>query len=143
MLDTLSSGVVVTIMSMAQSVIAVCIALSFIHFKYSKSATFEQILQELNQMTDILGGDSVIKAATFSGLIGGASALAPILIGILCQAYVHIETILMDTFGMYATLLAIFIQICKVILVAKMCSELYKIINSKLKVNRIYKKNWL
>jgi mannose/fructose/N-acetylgalactosamine-specific phosphotransferase system component IID len=138
MLDSLSSGVVVSILSMAQSVNAVCIALSFIHFKYSKSATFEQILLELNLITDNLGGDSVIKAAKISSLIGGASALSPIVIGILCQAYVHIETILMDAFGMYATLLMIFTQICKVILVANICSELYQIINSKLKVICVY-----
>jgi hypothetical protein len=138
MLDSLSSGVVVSILSIAQSVIAVCIALSFIHFKYSKSVTFKQILLELNLITETMGEDYVIKAATISSLIGGASALAPIVIAILCQAYVHIETILMDAFGMYATLLMIFTQICKVVLVAKICSELYKIINSKLKVICIF-----
>jgi hypothetical protein len=124
-------------MSMAQSVIAVCIALSFIHFKYYKSVVFEQMLLELNLITENLGGDSVVKAATFSGLIGGALALAPIVIAILCQAYVHIETILMDVFGMHVTLLAIFTKICIVIQVAKICSELYQIINCKLKVSGI------
>jgi hypothetical protein len=135
LLDSQSTGVVVSILSIAQSVLAVCIALSFIHFKYFKSAVLEEILLELNLITKNLGGDDVVKAATFSGIFVGATALAPIVIGILCQAYVHIETILMDAFGSYVTLLAIFTQICKVILVAKICSELYKIMNSKLKVN--------
>ena len=127
----------VSILVIAESIIAVCIALSFIHFKYFKSAVFDRILLELNVITKNLGGDSVVKAAKFAGLVGGASAVAPIVIVIFCQAYVHIETIIISAIGIYATLLAIFAQICKVILVAKTCRELFKRINLQLKVNGI------
>jgi hypothetical protein len=136
-LDSLDSGVVVSILAIAESIIAVCIALTFIHFKYFKSVVLDQILLELNLITEYLGGDSVVEAAAFSGIVGGASAVAPIVIVTFFQAYVNVDTIIISAIGIYATLLTIFAQICKVILVAKICRELFKRINSQLKVNGI------
>jgi hypothetical protein len=139
-LDSPNLSVVFSILAIAESIIAVCISLSFIHFKYFKSAVLDRILLELNLITKYLGGDSVVTTATFSGLVGGASAVALIVLVIFLQAYVRVESILNSAIGIYATLLAIFTQICKVILVAKVCRELYKRINSQLKVNEIYSK---
>ena len=129
---------VFSILAIAESIIAVCIALSFIHFKYFKSAVLERILVELNLITKYLGGDSVVKAATFSGLVGCASSVAPIVFVIFLQGFLHVETLIDSAIGIYATLLMIFTQICKVILVAKICLELYKRINSQIKVSGTY-----
>jgi hypothetical protein len=138
MLNSPDSSVVFSILAIAESIIAVCIALSFIHFKYFKSAVLDRILLELNLINKYLGGDSVVKAAKFSGLVGGAFAVAPIVFVIFLQAYLHVETVLMSAIGIFATILVIFTQIFKVILVAKICQELYKRLNSQLKVNEIY-----
>jgi hypothetical protein len=134
LLDSAGLGVVVSILGIAESIIAVCIALTFIHFKYFKSAVLDRVLLELNVITKNLGGDSVVKAAKFAGLVGGASSVAPMVAAFFCQAYISIGTILIYAIGMYATLLAIFTLICKVIIVAKICRELYKRINSQLQV---------
>lgn len=134
-MDEPGLGIVLSVLSIVESIIAVCIALSFIHFKYFKSAAMEKIMLELNLITEnFADGDAVVKAARFSGLVGGASSVAPIIVVLVSQAYVNPETIMMHTIGIYATLIAIFTQISKVILVAKICSELYKRINQKIKV---------
>lgn len=127
--------VVVSILAIAESFIAVLIALTFIHFKYFKSAVLYEILLELNLLAERLEADSVVETAKFSGFFGVALVAVPVVFFVISsQGYISLPTFLLAAFGTYATLLAISTQICRVLLIATICKELFQKINFQLKV---------
>lgn len=127
--------VVISILAIAESFIAVLIALTFIHFKYFKSAVLDEILLKLNLLAERLEADSVVEKAKFSGFFGVALVTVPLVFFVISsQAYVSLSTILLAAIGTYATLLAISSLICRVLLIATICKELFQKINFQLEV---------